>query len=419
MARPRTPVGSHGSFSKPKRQANGTWTVKTSVRDPDGESRQVTASGSTAAKAETALRTKLLTRQSGSRGPVTPETSVARVCDLWLADVMASKRAPGTKERYELAVRRYVKPGLGELSVREVSPGVAARWLRALGIQPKLARTVLTQVLDVAVLDGAIDDNPVRKVPSIVKDDTERKSPRALRAAELLAVRNAISSWEESVTSGHKTKWLPLRAAIVLQLVTGTRIGEVLAIRWCDVDLDAGLVNVTGALTPVTGVGLVRGDVKTPAGYRGILLPEPVVELLRSMLADLPEGTDRSIAPVLRSWKGTWVWPNNVRRAWREARSMSTEVDLSWVTPHSLRKTAGTSVAEVAGVLAASKLLGQSGTRVFEQHYMDRAAVRGDHREVLGGLVDGWGLTGNSPKTATDDDEQRQTPGRVGRGSGH
>lgn len=97
-------------------------------------------------------------------------------------------------------------------------------------------------------------------------------------------------------------------------------------------------------------------------------LPDVVVAMLRDLLDDLPAGTESSMAPVLTSWRGAFLWPANVRRAWRDARALSLDVDLSWVTPHTLRKTAGTSVAEVSGVLAASKFLGQSSTRVFEQH---------------------------------------------------
>ena len=97
-------------------------------------------------------------------------------------------------------------------------------------------------------------------------------------------------------------------------------------------------------------------------------LPDVVVAMLRDLLDDLPASTESSMAPVLTSWRGAFLWPANVRRAWRDARVLSLDVDLSWVTPHTLRKTAGTSVAEVSGVLATSKFLGQSSTRVFEQH---------------------------------------------------
>ena len=105
--------------------------------------------------------------------------------------------------------------------MREVSPGVVSRWLLALDVQPKLARTVLSQVMDLAVLDDAIGVNPVRLVPRLTDRDATPRRPRALRPAELLAVRDAIGAWGASAP-----QWLPLRAAVLLEPVTGTRIGE-------------------------------------------------------------------------------------------------------------------------------------------------------------------------------------------------
>lgn len=391
MPRPRTPIGAPGKISA-RKQPSGSWRAATRVRDPDGVSRQVAATAPTKAKAEAALLTKVLTRRpGGGRGPVTAQTSISTLCDVWLEGIDKSRRAAGTKERYHDGVRLYVRPALGDLTVQEITPGVVSRFLEALAVQPKLARNVLTMLLDAAVLDGAIGINPARLVPKVVVDESKAtRRPRALRPLELLAVRDAIAAWEKPVIPG-AGRSIPLRDAVLLELVTGTRIGEVLAIRWCDVDLDRGIVDVNGKVYPVKGVGLVRSEVKTAASEREVHeLPEVVIAMLRDRLANLPAGTERSMAPVLPSSEGTFLWPHNVRRAWREARALSKDVDLSWVTPHTLRKTAGTTVAEVAGVLAASKFLGHSSTRVFETHYMDRKAVQGRHGEVLEGLVDGW-----------------------------
>lgn len=122
----------------------------------------------------------------------------------------------------------------------------------------------------------------------------------------------------------------------------------------------------------VKGVGQVRTCTKTDASEREVHgLPDGVVAMLRELLDELPAGTEDSMAPVLPSWKGAYLVACHVRRAWRDARALSLDVDLSWVTPHTLRKTAGTSIAEVAGVLAASTFLGPL------QHARLRAALHG------------------------------------------
>jgi len=387
--RPRTPVGTHGKVST-TRLDSGQWRAETRVRDADGASRVVRGTGSTRAKAGAALQARIASRPRSMKGPVTASTTVAVLSARWLREISDDgSRAPRSIEQYESAVRLKVLPALGELAVGEVTAGVVTRWLRDLPNRQKVARTVLSQVLDLAVLDGAIAINPVRVAPRVTRKPepgTRRAGPRSVRGSEMQAVRNAITAWERSAPN----KTTPLRDAMLLELLTGTRISETLAIRWVDVDLDRGVVAITGALVPVKGVGLVRVDTKTEAGDRDIHgLPPAMIDRLRTILSERPPGTEGSIAPVLSSQTGGWLWPNNVRRAWREARSAS-PVDLSWVTPHTLRKTAGSAVADAVGVLAASRFLGHSDTRVTERHYLDRKTDGPDIGPILDGLADGW-----------------------------
>lgn len=57
----------------------------------------------------------------------------------------------------------------------------------------------------------------------------------------------------------------PLGALYVLAVTTGLRQGEILALLWRDVDLDAAVVHVRATLTRIKGRGMVRGTPRRPA----------------------------------------------------------------------------------------------------------------------------------------------------------
>lgn len=120
MARPPMPVGSFGKIAT--WQNGPAWLARAKYRDFDGVVRPVKRSGRTRAAAERALRAALVDRQAPAKqSEVTAETTVARVAELWLAEVEravdAGTKSPGTLDTYRSILRRHVGPALGELRI--------------------------------------------------------------------------------------------------------------------------------------------------------------------------------------------------------------------------------------------------------------------------------------------------------------
>jgi hypothetical protein len=92
--------------------------------------------------------------------------------------------------------------------------------------------------------------------------------------------------------------------------------------------------------------------------------------MLQTRLEEGGRDLTGSTSPVFPSTRGTFIWPNNAHRAWREARAQ-VSVDISWLIPHNLRKTVGTAAAQAAGVVTAAAMLGHT-PKVFEQYYLDQ-----------------------------------------------
>lgn len=122
------------------------------------------------------------------------------------------------------------------------------------------------------------------------KLSTPKKKPvRALSVAEVRTLRRGIHEWQadENEPAG-RSRCLDLLDVAVVMLVTGLRIGEVLALRWSDIDLGGHpKLTVWGTLVRTNEVGLFRHPrTKTLSGYRTQTLPRFVAEVLLRRSAD-------------------------------------------------------------------------------------------------------------------------------------
>lgn len=165
-----------------------------------------------------------------------------------------------------------------------------------------------------------------------------------------------------------------------LLLATGARIGEILALRWEDVDLAATQPTVTicGTIVYVKGKGFFRQEwTKTDAGYRTVILPRFAVGMLMARQLDAVE---ISYDAIFVSRRGTWLSPQNVRRQWRQARA---DTGLEWVTPHSFRKTVASLIDKEASAKDAAAQLGHESEEITKKHYIVKPAVAPDSSYIL------------------------------------
>ncbi len=102
-----------------------------------------------------------------------------------------------------------------------------------------------------------------------------------------------------------------LEALYVLAVTTGLREGELLALRWANVDLTAGTLCGRGSLQPVRGEGLVIVEPKTAGSRRHVVLPKVgVAALVRHRRAQ-----DEERRTAGRRWEEhDLVFPNTVGR---------------------------------------------------------------------------------------------------------
>jgi integrase len=191
----------------------------------------------------------------------------------WLEDSVRGTVRATTFERYEQNCRKHIVPTLGRVKVKDLTPahlrGLYKEKLRTLS--PRSVRYVhvtLHKALKQAVQDGLLPRNVTEAVkpPQLHRDEMNPLTPD--QAKILLQTAQAESD--------------RLEALYVLAVTTGLRQGELLGLKWDDVDLEAGMLQVRRTLTTAKG-GPVLAAPKT-RGSRSVKLPQTASDALRSHL---------------------------------------------------------------------------------------------------------------------------------------
>lgn len=294
----------------------------------------------------------------------------------WLQQLEAGqKRRSATLRRYGSLVRVHLIPGLGshrldKLSRVHVDDLLAAKLS---DLHPRTVhhlRAVLRTALNRALKDGLVVRNAAALTDPVEVPDQPR---RFLTTAEALALLGAAQAER-------------LEALYVLALNIGLRIGEALALRWQDVDLDAGRLSVVYNLQRVRGK-LVLVEPKTEKSRRTVSLPPAVLQALldhaarqrKEKLRHLPLWQDSEL--IFTSQIGSPLDPSDVSRDFREFLARK---GLPRVRFHDMRHASG-SIMLKNGVpmVTVSGILGHSNIATtvdiyghVEQAAFDEAAVK-------------------------------------------
>lgn len=395
MARPPLPVGTWGAVHVTP--AGSGFRARTRFRDLDGVTREVERTGKTKGAARNALTAYLTERTTPAADAITGESLVRDVAAVWLDERTTGPRALtiNTRRRYREVIRDHIAPAVGSLRIREATVTRLDRFVKnvAEDVGPataKLCVSILSGVMGLAVRHGAAASNPVRDIAKVQVESTE---VRAMTFAEVSRARAAVAAYVagEPIVPGEKVRRGRSRADDLLDIVdvllaTGMRIGEALAIRWPDVDLEAGTVRVCGTvvMTDTKPLRLIRQPFTKGKKEQVYLLPAFGVEaLMRRRVAMTVANTEDLVFP---SQAGTIRDAGNVRKT---LARIFEQVDLGWVKPHTFRKTVATVIEREADLRTASEQLGHGSEAVTRRHYVQRASVGPDTRHITARFVPG------------------------------
>ena len=261
-----------------RRRGERSWAIVLDIgRDNSGKRRQRWHSiNGTKKDAERELNRLLHSMNSG--GYIEPSRlSVADFLRKWLDDCAKPNVAGKTFERYEQLVVQHLIPAIGNIPLAKLHPlhiqGCYSEKLAGGrkdgtgGLSPQSVvhlHRVLRTALNQAVRWKMLANNPADAAES------PRAPRREMRALDEEGTSKLLVAFQRS----------RLCAPVWLAIMTGMRRGEILGLRWKDVDLEAGQLAVCQSLEE-TKSGLVFKQPKTQRSRRTIALPQLAVESLR------------------------------------------------------------------------------------------------------------------------------------------
>lgn len=378
MARPPLPIGTFGTITT-KEVRPGVYRARTRFRDFDGVTREIKGTGRSAAAAVRELKVKIADRSAPTGDLIGPDMRISQVADIWLSLYRAEQRSEATTaNEYQRIIDNVINPAIGNIRLREATAGRLERLIRSQDSHSrrKKTKTVLKMMFDAAVIDDALPANPVSSTSRL---RGQKKDVQALSVEDLNAVRSAVDAWMTKKRPGPKPNQ-DMPDIVDLLLATGCRIGEVLAIRWTDIDLSATppTVSISGTIKTETGKGTYRKPKpKSDASKRTIALPPFAVDvLMRRRIEQRPNHYNA----VFATRNGTWHQVGNIERRWRTIRA---DTGFDWVTPHTFRKTVATLIDRLVDSDTAARVLGHSSDAITKEFYIEKDRTTPDVTHIL------------------------------------
>lgn len=200
----------------------------------------------------------------------------------WYCQYCKKELAPKTQESYRNHLEKRILPALGHIDLKQLKPIHIIEFINTLKESRKrydlkdgkLSDTsikycfrVLSSMLQDAVEWQLIDINPCTKV----------KRPRSRRHKVKLPSEQDIAKLLEAL----RDEPLQYRTLIYLAVDTGLRRGELMGLKWADINLESGVLQVVRSNQPLTGKGTITKSTKTEESERCVTLSENSLKLLK------------------------------------------------------------------------------------------------------------------------------------------
>ena len=234
-------------------------------------------------KAECIEKLKKLQAEYGEVAPfrIKPDMRFGDWINYWYENHCKPGIRVTTQKGYEQWIYLHAIPSIGHIKLNKLTQADCQKFLNELkangrknsrdthgpGLSEKSVRScyhVIRMSLERAIKDGLIKKNPILgcKLPP-----TEPKEMKVLTKEEIQ--RFLIQAKEEGMYE-----------LFLLELTTGLRRGEILALTWEDLNFETGELRINKQVVPVAGK-LITSEPKTKAAFRTIILPPVMVELLK------------------------------------------------------------------------------------------------------------------------------------------
>ena len=226
--------------------------------------------------------TKLMETVGGAKSEkICADMPFGEWMDFWYQTYIKSGLRPATQNTYESTIYQHIIPQLGKIPLCQLTQKDLQQFYAYLKKEGRLVRTEqygkglsdrmvrMCHAKCRAALDQAVQENLIRTNPAVGC----KLPPKHSREMQVLSHQELQRFLIQAKADGYFELFL-------LDLSTGLRRGELLALQWSDLDLDAGTLSVTKQVYEVNGK-MQLSVPKTKASIRKLVLPPAVVEVFR------------------------------------------------------------------------------------------------------------------------------------------
>jgi integrase len=352
MSTKRKRGNGEGSISKRK---DGRWVAVATVSyDDDGKPKRKFLYGKTRTEVAKKLNVLLSDVQNGITSDDSDQT-LKTWLGIWFRDYSSRKIKQSTRSSYDMYIHKHIFPEIGNLKISTLTPTVIQRFYNKKiesgrldgkgGLNPKTLKNIhnmLHAALDQAVKNDIIAKNPCN---SVVLPPMKKKEIQVLSVEDQSKLIDACRSER-------------LGFGITLTLHTGLRLGELLGLKWCDVDFENRTLSVNRTLNRLKSFDpnspakteIVIGIPKTKNSMRRIPLSELLVEKFtdhkaaqdkeKTVNADIYIDQDFVFANII----GMPIEPRAYQDVFKRALKKGNVADINF---HALRHTFATRALEL------------------------------------------------------------------------
>ena len=266
-----------------RKRKDGRWEGRVVIGyDDSGLPKTKNVLAKTKTECEKSLKSLIAAQKGSEPQPSRQTMTAAQWLDFWYQTYKKPNLRPNTQMSYERRIYQHIIPALGGIQLDKLTTGDIQGFYTDLKKNGRLLRTEL--------YGEGLSDQTARGIHTTLHAALDRA------VEEKLLFRNPADSCklppaksrEMKVLTPEEIQRLLIQARedgcyelLLLELSTGLRRGEILALQWDDLNLRTGALRVERQVHRVKGE-LVVSPPKTKAGNRTVILPAPVLNVLKA-----------------------------------------------------------------------------------------------------------------------------------------